>query len=106
MNIAQIIGKKKPIDGFYVDEYDQNNVAIEFLGDHYHGHPSLWGENQEKCDQHSRLFKDLFVNTEKKLSKLKSLGYKVFYVWECDFKKNGPLNTIEICREFDNKLYW
>ncbi len=88
--------QKKPVDGYYVDD---QLVAIEFLGDYYHGHPRFWEDGQDKFD---RSFKDLFADTETKLTKLKSLGYKVYYVWESDFNKNN--NAVRICREFLNKL--
>lgn len=83
--------QKKPIDGYYLDGIQQ--VAIEFLGDYYHGHPRFWGLN--KVDKWFRKFEDLFLDTENKLKKLKSLGYKVYYVWESE--------TDEL-REFIDKL--
>jgi hypothetical protein len=98
---------KKPIDGYYFDSIENKNVAIEFLGDYFHGHPSLWGPNEDECDHHSRPFKNLFHDTETKLAKLKSLNYKVFYVWESEFKALKGLQSVEsICREFQDHLYW
>lgn len=83
--------QRKPVDGYYLD--GDQKVAIEFLGDYYHGHPRLWGLN--KVDRWSRKFEDLFLDTQVKLAKLKSLGYKVHYVWESETDQ---------LREFIDKL--
>lgn len=84
--------KKKPVDGYYLD--GDQKVVIEFLGDYYHGHPRFWGPG--KVDKWQRKFENLFSETEVKLAKLKSLGYKVHYVWESE--TDGEL------REFIGKL--
>lgn len=93
----------KCVDGYYVE--NDKETIIEFLGDYYHGHPSRWGEDEENRDYYSRLFKDLFYNTERILLKLKILGYRVLYVWEKDYKNKKPFDSLmSIVKEFDNKL--
>lgn len=91
---------RKGVDGYYMDTCP---IAIEFLGDYYHGHPRFWGLDGEECDKWDRKFKDLFADTETKLAKLKSLGYKVYYVWESDFTKN-PEDALGVRHEFIDKL--
>jgi G:T-mismatch repair DNA endonuclease (very short patch repair protein) len=76
---------QKGVDGFYVDA-DGTNVAIEFLGDYWHGHPRWWPKGEG--------FKALFEKTETKLLRLKSLGYKVVYVWENDYKHRKALQSM------------
>lgn len=95
---------QKPVDGYFIDENGTRTV-IEFLGDYFHGHPRFWGENEDRTDHHKRLFKDLFYNTERILTKVKSFGYKILYCWEYDFKKIKSIGpVINICKEFHNKL--
>lgn len=93
--------QRKSVDGYYVDIFDGMPVGIEFLGDYCHGHPRLW-------DGDKQVYLELrFNDTQKKLLKLKELGYKVYYVWESDFKnKTATQNLASICREFENKLFW
>jgi G:T-mismatch repair DNA endonuclease (very short patch repair protein) len=68
----------------------------------FHGHPNLW---HKEVDHFGRSLKDLFAKTETKLAKLKSLGYTVLYIWECDFKKRGAFQSVKsICRTFEDKL--
>lgn len=95
--------QRKSVDGFFVDTVNGCNVAIEFLGDYWHGHPRFWGPNNDHCNFHGKLFKHLFIKTEEKLQKLKRLGYKVFYIWESEYNVQTH-NVISLCREFVDKL--
>src|SRR6185295_6353248 len=99
--------RKKPIDGFYHDAATNTNVAIEYLGDYYHGHPDLWGDDTCSKDHFGRMFSDVFCDTQRKLAKLKSLGYKVLYVWDADVKQRKALQSLlSICRTFEEELEW
>ncbi len=96
--------RKKCVDGFYIDENGVKTI-VEFLGDYYHGHPRLWGPDQDKKDRFSRLFKDVFLKTEKTLQKCKAFGYKVLDIWESEFKKRKTFQSLmSICHEFDGIL--
>jgi hypothetical protein len=91
--------KKKAVDGYY-QEADGTKVAIEFLGDYYHGHPSQWGGTV-----FGRPCKDMFTKTEEKLQKLSSLGYRVMYVWEYDYPRKKVMENVQsILREFNGTL--
>lgn len=93
--------KAKSVDGYYQDA-DGTNIAIEFLGDMFHGHPSYWDKG---TIFYGASYKELYAKTERTLQKLRSLGYRVFYVWEGDYKKLGALQSVRtILREFEDKL--
>lgn len=93
--------KQKPVDGYFQDE-DGTHVAIEFLGNIYHGHPSLWPKGTNHFGQQ---YTDLHAKTERTLRKLRALGYRVFYVWEHDYTALKGLDSVRtILREFEDKL--
>lgn len=76
---VKILGKN--IDGF-----DKNtNTLYEFLGDYYHGNPSVYSSNKYNptCN---KTFGELYKNTIKKLELLKEY-YTVKYIWESDWKR-------------------
>lgn len=96
--------KTKPVDGFYIDTEGQK-IVIEFLGDIFHGHPSLWGEDEKNTNRYGEVHKDNFYNTERIFIKVASFGYIIRYVWECDYKKLKALQSPQsILREFKGKL--
>jgi hypothetical protein len=100
-----IMWQRKSIDGYYQDDQN-NNIAIEFLGDYYHGHPNYWTDNVEAMGPYGKLHKDLFLDTEKKMIKLTSLGYYVYYVWESEYNSLKPSqNASSILKKFITKLY-
>lgn len=87
--------KQKSVDG-----YEPNtNTVYEFLGDYYHGNPEKY--DSEKYNQIChKTFGELYNRTINNLSKLKSLGYNVKYIWEKDwneFKKGTvPSPNIQV----------
>jgi len=70
-----------------VDGYDsKTNTIYEFLGDFWHGNPIKFKDN----DIHPYMkqsYKHIRNKTFEKLNYLKSLGYIVKYIWECDWKQ-------------------
>ena len=96
--------KTKKVDGFYIG-LNGERIVIEFLGDHYHGHPSLWGPDEQNTNRYSELHKDNFYKTERIFNKVVSFGYVIRYVWERDYYKLKALQSpISILREFKGKL--
>ena len=91
--------RKKGIDGFY-EKDDGTKVAVEFLGDVWHGHPSLWKEDKTATNFHKVPYSYLFEDAQMKLQKLRTLGYQVFYIWEHEFKNDG----LESYQEFHGRL--
>ena len=62
-------------------------IVYEFLGDYYHGHPSMIKnyQKQEKDDM-VKLMKTRYTETHKKFCTLLEFGYVVNYIWESEFK--------------------
>lgn len=96
--------KVKKVDGYFVDAQGQR-VVLEFLGDKYHGHPSLWSSNHDAVNHKGLNHKENFEKTQKMLASVASFGYTVLYAWESDYKKLGALQSvISILRVFNGKL--
>lgn len=71
------------------DGYDDTtNTVYEFLGDYWHGHPSVWHKHNGINRNNKISFAALFKQTTDRLVKIKELGYNVCYVWEYDIKHN------------------
>lgn len=71
-------------------------VAFEFLGDIWHGNPSLF--DRRACNYVGLEYGTLFDNTMERLEWLRDEGYAVVYIWESDFnawkKQTGrPLSS-------------
>ena len=74
------------------DGYDpKTNTIYEFLGDFWHGNPEIYNldDINIKCD---KTFKKLNEYTFQRFDEIKSLGYKIIYIWENDFIKNNKIN--------------
>lgn len=73
------------LNGYRVDGFN-NNIIYEFLGDYWHGNPCLFNPND--FNKHNgKLMKELYNETFNRFNKLKSLGYKIIYIWESDYNK-------------------
>lgn len=86
-----------------VDGYDAVSKTIyEFHGDEWHGHPHLWPKiYNHKGKKHE----DLFRKTETKLRTLTEHGYRVYYMWESEYRKSNALESLHVqCREFTTVL--
>jgi len=86
--------------GRNIDGFNKNtNTVYEFLGDYYHGNPSVY-----KCHDYNptcnKTFGELYKNTIKKLTILKK-HYTVKYIWESDWKRfKSGIDTIPNIVEF------
>lgn len=76
---VKILGKN--VDGFN----PVTNTIYEFLGDYYHGNPSVY-ESTKYNPTCNKTFGELYTNTIKKFNVL-SEYYDVKYIWESDWKK-------------------
>lgn len=71
------------LDGF------QNNIIYEFLGDYWHGNPiSLNRYKKDIREKYKKFFNENFEKTQSRFNKLYEAGYKIYYCWENDFKKD------------------
>ena len=89
LNYIKVLKKdrQQKIDGYFVDGMDRNNKIIyEFLGDYWHGNPRIYSLE----DVNTRVgvtFGELFMRTINRFDQIANLGYKIFYIWESDWKK-------------------
>ncbi len=74
------INKKK----FIVDA-KVNNIIYEFLGDFWHGNPSIYKSGKNKILD--RTYKSLFNRTVKRVRLFRKHGYKVVCIWESVFDR-------------------
>jgi len=73
---------------FRVDGFDpETNTIYEFLGDYWHGgcRKDLVGVNKTSKVSFHELNNQTFTRFEK----LKAAGYKIFYIWENDYKNEN-----------------
>lgn len=78
----------------------KNKKIIEFQGDKFHANPKLY----ESSDKPHPFYKDMtssdiWENDNRKKIDAEKENFKVFYVWESDFKNDNNL-TILKCLEF------
>lgn len=70
-----------------VDGYIPNQrIVCEFNGDYYHGNPKLY-DQRAYCKQLKCTYGELYQKTYARYNWLLQHSYKVFYVWENDYKK-------------------
>ena len=70
------LGEKRILN-FYVDGFAEPNKVFEFLGCYFHGH---------NCSEKNRPASK-WAETMERIEKLRSLGYDVEYITECEWKK-------------------
>lgn len=76
---------------FRPDGYDpKTNTIYEFLGDYWHGNPEVFNLNEINPSCY-KTFKQLNEETFKRFDEIRSLGYKIIYIWESDFIKNNKI---------------
>lgn len=92
LNSLGISNRQKPIrlpnkKLVYVDGFDETtNTIYEFYGDFWHGNPAVY--DQETVHPIRKItFGELYENTLRRESDLRSLGYNVVSIWEKDYFK-------------------
>lgn len=67
---------------FHVDGYDdKTNTLYEFLGDYWHGNPSVFDHNRLN-ERVNKTFGELYDETMERFEMFKKLGYNIVYRWE------------------------
>ena len=96
------------VDGFFVTKDSSNNrrpVAVEFLGDYWHGHPN----SRQMVEWKEKMFK----KTQGRLRQLRNHedNYIILYIWESEyqvfctqFKQDNSIKLASFCRFFDHNL--
>jgi hypothetical protein len=76
------------IDGtrLQVDGIDRKTGTIyEYLGDYWHGNPKVYSSDVKILDGNVTCG-EAYKNTFKRFDRLSSIGYKIKYIWETDWK--------------------
>lgn len=72
------------LDGFF--EYDGRKHALEFYGCAWHGCPKCFPLNRHKHTGRGKSLAQLYTETLLREERLKSLGFLVSSVWQCEFE--------------------
>lgn len=76
----QVYLHKKRVDGI------KGNIIYEFLGDFWHGNPTLINNYiPDKRERYKIFFATKFKKTKERFDFLVSLGYTIVYCWQSDF---------------------
>lgn len=97
-------GSINEIGKFY--KYDfvdtKNKIVIEFNGDFWHGNPKLYKSSDIiKKSNFCMKVEDIWTRDKLKNEHMENLGYKVFVVWEFDYR----LNKDDIVEDIINAAY-
>jgi G:T-mismatch repair DNA endonuclease (very short patch repair protein) len=65
----------------------EKNIIIEYYGDYWHCNPKKYSEDKI-VKQNKKKAGEIWNYDTKRKKELEKLNYKVFIVWESDFKKN------------------
>ena len=86
--VINVNGKNYRVDGYC----EVTNTIYEFFGCYFHGHsPDLcisgYNYNRNKMNKKiKKTFGKLYDNSLERIKILKSQGFNVIYIWECDYK--------------------
>ena len=98
-------GKEHYIRGFYIDGIYRNQI-FEFNSCYYHGCPKCFEKQQtKKPESWKNLQKARLKRTLLRKKYLKSLGYLVEDIWECDFNRIFRNCTQHIRNKYVPKFY-
>ena len=77
--------KRYKLDGYYVLQGKQH--ALEFYGCVWHGCKNCFKTGRYKRIVHGKSFAELYSETMLREERLRSMGYSVHSIWECQFKQ-------------------
>lgn len=91
-----------PTTNMYADGYEPTtNTIYEFQGDFWHGNPAVF-KGDDINPRTGTTYASLYEKTQRKISKLKELGYSVYEMWESDWDK-GKNAIIALQRVWKSK---
>lgn len=89
LNTTLIKQYRIPGTRYLADGFDpETNTVYEFLGDFWHGNPKIYNPNDINA-VNKKSFGILYENTLKRRNYLKSLDYKIKYIWESEYIIKG-----------------
>ncbi len=72
---------------YVVDGVDvENRIVYEFLGDYFHGNPKKYRFDDFNT-MTKKTYRMLYLETRERFQYFYDLSWKVFFVWESDWKK-------------------
>jgi len=93
---------KRNADGFIAEYKDYKNIEVEYHGCVFHGCPLCYKDLSGK-NFHGQKYDDLLSNTLNRTKELKSYGYIVIEIWECEYAKLKREDT-DWKKWFEDKL--
>jgi len=91
-----------PTTNMYADGYEPTTNSIyEFQGDFWHGNPAVFN-GEDINPRTGTSYASLYEKTQRKITKLKELGYNVYEMWESDWEK-GKNAVIVLQRVWKSK---
>ena len=91
---VQILG-----NSYVVYDIKHNDCIIEFNGDYWHANPEIYSEHDEIRNVSAR---DIWAKDEKKLEIARKSGYRVYVVWEKDYRSNKEKTIQEVVKWIQN----
>ena len=84
---------EKCVGDFRVDELNQKErIVLEVFGDFWHLNPVLYkGDYRVVVGKMEMAAKDRWKIDAERIKTLKSMGYRIYVIWERDFRQNGSL---------------
>lgn len=89
---------EKKIGKYFVDLF-YNNKIVEFYGDYWHCHESLFSPGELNLSI-GKIASDVWKSDESRIEYIKSFGYPVLIIWEHEYLNN----SIEVINRIENFL--
>lgn len=77
-------------------------IGVEFNGDFFHANPRKFKSNDKILGKTKAI--DLWKKDARKREILESMGYKIYYVWEMDYKKDRNKTIKKLFTFLENKF--
>ena len=92
-----------PETGFLADGFHaETNTVYEYQGDFWHGNPLVFNHSDIN-PRTGTTYRFLYERTQKKIEKIKSLGYKVIEIWERDWELGKKaISKLQIAWRFNH----
>jgi len=99
-NLSKPYGKwNHETDSYVVYDIKHNDCIIEFNGDYWHANPEIYSEHDEIRNVSAR---DIWAKDEKKLEIARKSGYRVYVVWEKNYRSNKEKTIQEVVKWIQN----
>ncbi len=78
---------------------------MEFLGDYWHANPIKYSENESISYPNGikKIAKDVWENDNIRFESIRKRGFKLFLVWESDYKSDQKMCIEKLLKEIRNE---